>query len=95
MTDDQLSISDGKGDDHVLVMCPNHEVTLRGMLMMRGLQDCVPDPYDELERGMAFGVVAFMGPDVFAQHGGCPACVLEGTLERACDEVLMSRRKSN
>lgn len=95
MTDNQFSISDGAGDDHVLVMCPNHELTLRGMLVTRGLQDSVPDPYEELERSMVFGVVTFMGPDVFAQHNGCPVCVLEGTLERACDEVVMRRRMNN
>jgi len=95
MTVEKFRVSDGKGDEHVLVMCSTHEVALRGMLAARGLQDSAPDPYEEVENSMTFGVATLMGPDVFVQYGGCPACVLEGTLERACDDISIQRRKSN
>jgi hypothetical protein len=50
---------------------------------------------DTVINTMLMGVVTFMGPQVFRQHNNCPVCVLEGTLERACDEVSMIGRKSN
>lgn len=54
-----------------------------------------PNAMMEVTQHMIMGVIATMGAAVFAQYDGCPVCVLEGTLERASDEVTINRRQSN
>jgi predicted nucleotidyltransferase component of viral defense system len=53
------------------------------------------DALTEVTSSMIFGVVTIMGPRTLAQHNGCPVCVLEGTLERAVDEMAAARMRKN
>jgi len=53
------------------------------------------DALTEVTQSMIFGVVTIMGPNTLAQYDGCPVCVLEGTLQRAVDEVAIARTRKN
>ena len=79
-------------DMHVLEFCVVHNSVLDALVQQRNLN---LDERTEVVSSMLVGVVHTMGPAVFEQHGGCPVCVLEGTLERAADDVAIRRRKSN
>lgn len=81
-----------EGDVQKLEFCEHHSETLDMLVLERQMQS---DERASVVDVMLFGVISYMGPTVFAQHNNCPVCVLEGTLERACDEVSMIGRKSN
>lgn len=86
------SYDDGSMDVELLEFCASHDSVLDKLVLERGLTE---SGRNEVVSSMLFGVVSFMGPQVFKQHGNCPICVLEGTLERAADEVFIRRRKAN
>ncbi len=62
---------------------------------MQMVENGEPNAMLEVTQHMIMGVIATMGAAVFAQYDGCPVCVLEGTLERAADEIVIQRRKKN
>jgi hypothetical protein len=97
MTVEHLMPGGVESDEEVtrIQICTEHEFELRAMLIQRGVQDRQPDLYEAIQNTMIMGVMSFMGPTVFPQHDGCPVCVLEGTLERAVDEMVATIRKSN
>jgi hypothetical protein len=76
----------------LLEFCAQHNNVLDALILQRGMTD---RERNAVVSTMLFGVVSFMGPQVFKQHENCPICVLEGTLERACDEVSLTNRKAN
>jgi len=80
------------GEVSKLEFCDSHESVLSALVHQRQMSD---GERSAVVTNMLIGVVSIMGPQVFNQHGNCPCCVLEGTLERACDEISMSRRKTN
>lgn len=53
------------------------------------------DALTEVTQSMIFGVVTIMGPQTLVQYNGCPSCVMEGTLERAVDEIAITRMRKN
>lgn len=83
---------DDEMEVELLEFCAQHNTVLDALVIQRGMRD---EERNTVVSTMLFGVVSFMGPQVFKQHGNCPVCVLEGTLERACDEVTMKNRKMN
>jgi len=83
---------DDEMEVELLEFCDQHNTVLDALVIQRGMRD---EERNTVVSTMLFGVVSFMGPQVFKQHGNCPVCVLEGTLERACDEVTMKNRKMN
>lgn len=88
-----VSFEPMEGDDvKVMQLCAHHNDVLDCLILERSMND---GERNEVVQTMLVGVVTFMGPTVFEQHDGCPVCVLEGTLERAADEVMMIRRKAN
>ena len=95
MTVEHLTVSsEARGVDGVerLEFCVNHRSVLNALAEQRQMNS---EQRETVMQTMLYGVVSMMGPSVFAQHGGCPVCVLEGTLERACDEVSMIGRKAS
>ncbi len=93
-----------------LNICDTHESILRALLIQRGFgadldmshEDRLAmyeqgrfDTKTEVTNHLIMGVMAMFGGAAFMQYNGCPVCVLEGTLERAVDEVAANRRKSN
>ncbi len=86
------------GEEHdpsemkVMQFCDSHLSILDAFAHQRSLTDSMKG---EVINSMLVGVVTTMGPAVFDVHNGCPVCVLEGTLERACDDVSIRRRKAN
>lgn len=94
MTVEHLTECPIHGEDGVqkLEFCAQHNGILDAFATQRGMD---ADAIESVRSTMLFGVVSFMGPTVFLQHNNCPVCVLEGTLERACDEVSMVGRKTN
>ena len=77
----------------VVKFCDVHNSVLRAMLLQRGFRE--EDVQMEVKDRMVVGVVSLFGGEAFAQHDGCPVCVLEGTLERTTDEIAIQRRKTN
>jgi len=75
-----------------VALCESHRAVLGALAGQRMLSE---GQRDHVAHIMVVGVASFMGSNIFDQYGGCPVCVLEGTLERACDEVSMIGRKSN
>lgn len=93
MTVEHLTECPMHGEDvQKLEFCEQHRSVLEALAMQRQMDGV---QCETVMQTMLMGVVTFMGPAVFVQHDGCPVCVLEGTLERACDEVSMIGRKAN
>jgi hypothetical protein len=90
--------------------CDPHQSVVRALMIERGFgADCEltdderrdliiagdMDAYTEVMHTLFVGVLSIFGGPALSMHNGCPACVLEGTVVRAADEVASSRRKSN
>lgn len=90
--------------------CDTHLSVVRALMIERGFgEDCEltdderrdliiagdMDAFSEVMHTLFVGVLSIFGGPALSMHNGCPACVLEGTVVRAADEVASSRRKSN
>lgn len=90
--------------------CDAHNSVVRALLIERGFgADCElsdderremllagnMDTMTEITHTLMVGVLSIFGGDALSRHLGCPVCVLEGTVERAADEIASRRSKKN
>lgn len=90
--------------------CDAHNMVVRALLIERGFgEDCElsdderrekmmegnMDAMTEITHTLMVGVLSIFGGHALSRHFGCPVCVLEGTVERAADEIAASRSRKN
>ncbi len=97
-------------DIQQIEFCDVHHTVVRALLIERGFgADCEltdeerrdmilsgkMDAMTEMTQTLMVGVLSVFGGDAMARHLGCPVCVLEGTTERAADEIAAARTRKN
>jgi hypothetical protein len=90
--------------------CDTHNTMIRALLIERGFgEDCEltdeerrdiilsgkVDALTEITRTLMVGVLSIFGDEAMIRHLGCSICVLEGTPERAADEIAADRSLKN
>ena len=90
--------------------CDTHHSVVRALMIERGfgedceltdeerlalLMDGKMDAMTEITQTLMIGVISIFGGDALTRHLGCPVCVLEGTVERAADEIAAARSSKN
>lgn len=91
-------------------LCDDHTSVVRALMIERGFgADCEltdeerrdmilsgkMDAMTEMVQTLMVGVISIFGGDALARHLGCPVCVLEGTVERAADEIAAARTRKS
>jgi hypothetical protein len=99
-----------ESDIQQIEFCDAHHSTVRALLIERGFgEDCElsdderremllagnMDAMTEMTQTLMVGVLSVFGGEAMARHLGCPVCVLEGTPERAADEIAARRTRKN
>jgi len=105
-----LSESQDMGNIQEMEFCDTHNSAVRALLIERGFgADCElsdeerhdlllsgnMDTLTEITQTLMVGVLSIFGGEALARHLGCPMCVLEGTPERAADEIAARRTRKN
>lgn len=91
-------------------LCEDHNFVVRALMIERGFgADCQltdnerrdmilsgkMDAMTEMVQTLMVGVISIFGGEALARHLGCPVCVLEGTVERAADEIAAARTRKS
>lgn len=105
-----LPESQDMGEIQEMEFCETHNSVVRALLIERGFgADCElsneerrdlllagdMDAMTEITQTLMVGVLSIFGGSALTRHLGCPVCVLEGTPERAADEIAAARSRKN